>query len=228
MVGIIIQARMGSSRLAGKVLMKIGDKTLLEHIISRLQPLSYKYTIVIATSDLPMDDCIYEFCSTNNIKCFRGEEQNVLKRYYDCATEYHFTHIVRLTADNPFPDIDELQRLILFYLENEFEYADSFSTLPIGVGAEIFSYKALQDSMYSASLPKHFEHPNEYILDNLDRYKNGKLNTCLEKNKPDVRLTVDTKEDYEKACYIAKYANVEYITTEKAIEMSRKYDMCHL
>lgn len=225
MTGIIIQARMGSRRLPGKILMDFAGKTLLEHILSRLSRLKDEIEVVIATSDLKQDDVVEKFCSRHEgIYCFRGDEQNVLKRYYDCATVHHFDNVVRLTGDNPFPDIEELDKLITHHEEAKMDFTENFSMLPVGVGMEIMSYKALEDSMENAKLPKHFEHADEYILDNLDHYRHSTLAVPNAKHKPDVRLTVDTKQDYEKACYIIRSAQTEYVTTEQAILLSGKFE----
>ena len=109
-VGIIIQARMGSSRLPGKILMDYEGNTLLGHIISRLERLDYPAEKVIATSVLPKDDVVEGFCQKSGVICFRGSEENVLERYFECARKYGFSQIVRMTGDNPFPDISELDR----------------------------------------------------------------------------------------------------------------------
>lgn len=215
---------MGSSRLPGKILKDFEGKTLLGHIIDRLKKLQSDAMTVIATSDLEADQEVAKFCKNNNTVCFCGDEQNVLRRYYDCATMYQFDRIVRMTGDNPFPDIEELDRLIQFHSKNKMEFSENFSVLPVGVGMELMSYSALKDSFLNASLPKHFEHADEYILDHLAQYRHGTPQIPASKNKPQVRLTVDTWQDYEKACFILRHAQTSYVTTEQAIELSEQYD----
>lgn len=222
--GIIIQARTGSTRLPGKVLKTIHDRTLLDHIIDRLRGMKQDATVVIATSTLTGDDAIEEFCKKKGVICFRGDEQNVLSRYFLCATEQHFDNIVRMTADNPFPDIDEIDNLIAYHIAEGNDFTESFSQLPIGVGAEIFSFACLSDDMDKASMPHHFEHVDEYVLENMADYKTGTLSVPAEKNQPDVRLTVDTKEDYEKACYIASNCKNGLATTEEAIRLGEAFE----
>ena len=151
MTGIIIQARMGSTRLPGKILKTINDRTLLDHIIDRLAELKEEATVVIATSTLPGDDAVEDFCRKKGVLCFRGSEQNVLSRYYECAKQQGFEHIVRLTADNPFVDVEEVDRLIAYHKLQKNEFTESFSQLPIGVGAEIFSFPALSEDMEKAA-----------------------------------------------------------------------------
>ncbi|MDE7169332.1 MAG: hypothetical protein K2N67_03965, partial [Mucispirillum sp.] len=99
--GIIIQARMGSSRLPGKVLADICGKPMLFHIVQRLRRSKAADNIIIASSDLKEDDEVYEFCRNNGIGCFRGSSSNVLERYYECARKFHLDIIVRVTGDCP-------------------------------------------------------------------------------------------------------------------------------
>lgn len=225
MTGIVIQARMGSTRLFGKILKDYEGKTLLGHILYRLEQRVMADTeIVVATSVLPADDVVEAFCKSKSVKCFRGDEQNVLSRYYECAKQNHYDDVVRMTGDNPFPDIDELNRLIAYHKERKMDFSENFSVLPIGVGMEIFTFGALRDSMMQACLPKHFEHADEYVLDHADEYRFGTLNVVADKNRPDIRLTVDTQEDYDRACYVLKNAGEEYVTTETAIAWAMEFD----
>lgn len=222
--GIIIQARMGSTRLPGKILKKINDRVLLAHIIDRLAAIKDKAEVVIATSTLPGDDVVEEWCREHDVKCFRGDEQNVLSRYYECAMKNNFSYVVRMTADNPFPDVEEVASLIDFHIKEKNDFSESFSVLPIGVGCEIFSFHTLEEDMRLATLPHHFEHVDEYILENLSDYKHGVLQVSEEKNKPDVRLTVDTEDDYNKACFIAENCENGLATTLEAIALAKKYE----
>lgn len=223
MVGVIIQARMGSSRLPGKVMMKIGPKTLLEHICFRLSYLVHDVTIVLATSRQEKDDVVEEYCIAQGWNCFRGSEDNVLERYIECARKYGFSHIVRLTGDNPFVDIEELDRLLILHQESHVEYSCSYECLPIGAGAEVFALRALERSYAKSSQPHHFEHVNEYILDNQNEFSICRLNVPVVKNRPDIRLTVDTEEDYERACYIVKKSKRDFVSTEEAIRLCMQY-----
>lgn len=223
MNGIIIQARMGSARLPGKVLREIGKKTLLEHILFRLTYLKKGFTIVIATSVNPLDDTVQAFCEQKNVKCYRGSEENVLSRYYECAKIYDFENIMRLTADNPFVDIEELERLIKSHIDTNADYSHSFTQLPVGTGAEIFTFKALEKSWQKGTKPNHLEHVNEYIWENPSIFKINILGVKPTKQFPNIRLTVDTLEDYKRACFIVKNSSNEFITTEEAIKLCLQY-----
>lgn len=216
-VGIVLQARMGSTRLPGKVLMSLGGTTMLGWIVQRLRDLPW--TLVVATSNKMQNDAIVRQCKQMDVQYFRGSETDVLDRYYQCACENRFEHIVRLTADNPFTDIEELRRLIEQHLIQHNDYTHSFGSLPLGVGAEIFSFAALEKSVREGHAPNHREHVNEYIQENPDLFKIGVLETPAAKRCPDLRLTVDTEEDYRRACAIAGHAPDRLIRTEDAIKL---------
>ena len=224
MLGIIIQARMGSNRLPGKILKPIGDKLLLEHILFRLTKLKSEAVIIVATSTEGKDDEVDQFCGEKNVRCFRGSEENVLERYYLCAKQFGFDEIIRLTADNPFVDIEEIDRLIDLFRKEKADYAESFGNLPCGIGAEIFTFAALEKDYNESSMPHHFEHVNEYILENPDKFKTVTLTVSDSKNRSDIRLTVDTQEDYERACYIVENCNEEYVSSETAIKLALDFE----
>ena len=218
-VGVIIQARMGSTRLPGKVLKPIAGKALLDHVLGRLSVLAYPVKVVVATSDLPQDDAIVQHCLSRSVSVYRGSETDVLDRYYQCARESRFEHIVRLTADNPFTDIEELQRLIEQHLAQHNDYTHSFETMPLGVGAEIFTFAALERSVQEGHASNHREHVNEYIQEHPDLFRIGVLEVPAAKRSSNLRLTVDTEDDYRRACAIAAHAPDQWIGTEEAIKL---------
>jgi len=214
---------MGSTRLPGKILRPIHGKTLLDHILFRLGRLRHAATVVIATGNTPQDNIVADFCQQRQAYCFRGSEINVLERYYLCATHFEFNQIVRLTADNPFTDIDELDNLISLHLSSGSHFSHSFGTLPIGVGAEIFTLAALEASYRESHAPHHLEHVDEYLLEHPERFKTSVLQVSDHKSRPDIRLTLDTPEDYRKICFIVGHATREYVTTEEAIELCSQF-----
>ena len=210
---------MGSTRLPGKVLMPIAGMPLLEHVIARLERLHHAATIVVATSKLGRDSAISDWCQLYNIECFRGSEDDVLDRYLSCATHYGFDTIVRLTADNPFTDIAELDRLLDFHNNCGNDYTHSFGMMPIGVGAEVFSLSALRRSHAEGHGVHHREHVNEYIPEHPELFRIGVLDVPKEKQSADLRLTVDTEEDWKRACKLAELASNHWLGTEEAIAL---------
>jgi spore coat polysaccharide biosynthesis protein SpsF len=218
-LGIIIQARMGSTRLPGKVLRRLGDKPLLAHVVDRLAGLETNTTIIVATSTLAADDVIAQWCAARALACFRGSEQDVLGRYMECATHYQLSHVVRLTGDNPFTDTEELDRLIALHCEGGYDYSHSFGQLPIGVGAEMFNIDALMRSHADGHAPHHREHVNEYILAHPHLFRLGILEVPDEKRAPTLRLTVDTAEDFANACAIMAQFSDTQLSTENVISL---------
>lgn len=223
MIGIIIQARMGSSRLPGKIMKNIGDKSLLEHIFYRLSFLKHNVKIVLATSTSSKDDAVEEFCLENNINLYRGSEENVLQRYYLCSKQYGFSQIVRLTADNPFVDVEELDNLIDLHINSKSDFTNSFESLPVGVGSEIFTFDALEKSYLYGKKLHHIEHVDEYMIENPHTFKTTTLDVPSTKKFPNVRLTVDTLDDYKKACFIVERSKNEFINTEEAVQLCLEY-----
>lgn len=194
---VIIQARMGSSRLPGKVLMDLEGKSVLEHVIQRLKNSKMINDIIIATSNKEIDNKIVELCNKINIKCFRGSEDNVLERYYKCAKEYNGDIIVRVTSDCPLIDSKVLDEMLLFYLNNKYKLVtnagnDENRTYPRGLDLEIFSFELLEKAYVNSSQSYEKEHVTPYMYENeynIFYYKNNI-------NYSNYRLTLDTKEDY--------------------------------
>src|SRR3989442_4300877 len=104
---------------------------------------------------MPQDDVVSAFCTERRVDCFRGSEHDVVARYYECARQRGFTQVVRLTGDNPFTDVEELDRLIEFHLLGAYDYSSSTEELPVGVGAEIFTFAALERSFQEGHAPHH-------------------------------------------------------------------------
>ena len=210
---------MGSTRLPGKVLRHIGHLSLLGHVLGRLALSKNEINAVVATSALPRDDVIADFCEHLKVNCFRGSELDVLDRYYQCAKHYGFKHVVRLTADNPFTDVEELDRLVEMHLQEANAFTHSFTELPIGVGAEIFSFNALKKSWQEGHVAHHREHVDEYMLENPAMFKTGVLHVPTTKKMPDLRLTVDTEDDWHRADALMQQADGKWLTTEKLIKL---------
>lgn len=210
---------MGSARLPGKVLRPIGHLPLLGHVLGRLALSRQRIKAVVATTGLPQDDAIAAFCEGAKASCFRGSELDVLDRYYQCALHYGFSHVVRLTADNPFTDIEELDRLIDLHIQQGNAFTHSFHQLPIGVGSEIFSFDALEQSWREGHAPHHREHVDEYLLEHPEIFRTGQLQVPAAKCRPELRLTVDTEEDWRRADALARQAGEEWLSTGRIIAL---------
>jgi spore coat polysaccharide biosynthesis protein SpsF len=188
-------------------------------VVGRLEMLQHPHKAVVATSTLAADDAIADWCGRQGVACFRGSEQDVLARYAGAAREFDLDPVIRLTADNPFTDMEELDRLIDLHQAEGNDFTQSFAALPIGVGAEIFSFDALVLSAHDGRAPHHREHVDEYMIENPQIFRTGNLTVDGPKNRPDIRLTVDTEEDYRRACRIAERAQGKWATTLEAIAL---------
>ncbi|HOJ50063.1 MAG TPA: glycosyltransferase family protein [Spirochaetota bacterium] len=197
MVGAVIQARMGSTRLPGKVLMEIEGKPLLEHIIDRLKVCNKIKKIVVATTTEKEDNKIQEFCVSKNIDFYRGSTDNVLERFIEASEKFQIDIIVRICADSPLIDPATIDKMIEKLIENNLDLVtinpESTSLLD---GFEVTTLKFLKTLKKQATEKYHFEH-----VTFLAKEKNiGKiLYYEPEENLrvKDIRITVDTKEDLE-------------------------------
>lgn len=194
---------MGSSRLPGKILMPLRGKPMLALIVERLKASRRPETVIVATSSAPRDSAAAALAESLGVPVFRGSELDVLDRYYRCAAEHGLSTIVRATADNPFVDPEECDRLLELHETGVFDYACAFpefgSGLPVGVGLEVFTFAALERSWREATSAAHREHVNEYIQENPSLFKIGVLIAPAGKTAPSLRLTVDTAEDLTRA-----------------------------
>lgn len=194
----IIQARMGSTRLPGKVMKKVLGKPLLTYLIERIKRAQLIDDFVVATSVLQVDDVIEEYCIEHNINCYRGSEADVLLRYFDAAIWSHADYIVRVCADSPLIDPEVIDELVkIFFSELNCDYASNTisQTYPLGMNAEIFSFAALQKAHLGGALDYEREHVTPYIYNHPDRFKI--LPIHLKENFSGIRLTVDYEEDFE-------------------------------
>ena len=205
-ISILIQARLSSQRLPGKILYKLGNTNFnsLLLINKRLQLLKEKMELVFLTSKEKCDDAIQFISDKNNIKCFRGSHKNVLQRYFDCSTFLKSNTIIRLTADCPFIDPYEITRVLNIHLENDNDYTTNTfegSSIIDGFDVEIFSYSALKRAHIESFLPSHREHVTFYFK----KENNFKIEyTDPDLNYPYTRLTLDTPEDYAAISMLAE------------------------
>jgi len=190
----IIQARMGSTRLPGKVLKKIGNKTIIEIIIDRLKKSDLLQEIIVATSKNKLDDELVKFLETKEIKYYRGDEENVLKRYVKASQKLKADIIVRVTADNPLTSSNIMDDLIKSHIKRKADYSYS-SNISIGLGVEVINSKILEEIRKIPLDAASKEHVTYYIKQHPKKFK---INNVIFKDKKDqLRLTVDTEADLE-------------------------------
>ncbi len=203
----ILQARMGSSRLPGKVLKKILNRPMLALQIERIKQSELINQLIIATSSNPEDDAIESLCVDLGVECFRGSLNNVLERFYKAAEIYNPDHIVRLTGDCPLIDPEIMDQVIQFHLDNFYDYSSNTlePSFPDGLDLEVMRFSALKTAFEKAVLPSELEHVTPYIHRRPDVFSLG--NFKFQKDLSFHRWTVDEPEDYELVSWIFECLN---------------------
>lgn len=193
----IIQARMGSTRLPGKVMKKVLGKSLIKYQIERVHRSEYIDEIVIATTTKEKDLPIIQFCNQHSIPYYRGSEENVLSRYYEAAKLFNADIIVRLTSDCPIIDPQIMDQVIQYYLENNYDYVSNtlVRTYPRGMDTEVFSFDVLEKVYLEAKESNHKEHVTSYIYQHPEIFHLGCVTNDVDYSHH--RWTVDTEEDYQ-------------------------------
>lgn len=192
----LIQARMGSTRLPGKVMKPITGRPMLDIQLERLKTSRLIHSIVVATTDQPQDEIIVDYCRDHQIRCTQGDEANVLKRFYEAAQIAKADIVIRLTADCPIIDPAIVDETIKYYLDHssEYDYVSNVHprTYPRGMDVEVFSFSALEKAYKEAKSVHELEHVTPYII----KHSNCG-NVAQVKEQSSYRLTVDTPEDFE-------------------------------
>lgn len=198
-VVIVIQARMGSTRLPGKVLKKILDKPMLWYLIDRVSRVEFAHEIVVSTTINPADDSIVDFCKDVGASCYRGSEHDVLSRYYETAKQHNADCVVRICSDSPLVDPFVVDKLIKIFTKGKGEYDYVSNTLeesyPVGLHTEVFSIGALENSHSNATDPVEREHVTPYIYRNPNIFKLNSV--ALDVDLSNYRWTVDYPEDFK-------------------------------
>ena len=195
MILAIVQARMQSTRLPGKVMKEVLGKPLIAYLLERLKRSRLIDKIVVATSTDPGNDVLCHYVESQGFDVWRGSEEDVLDRYYQAAVRYGGETIVRITADCPLIDWQIVDRAIGRFLQNEFDYVCNINppTYPDGLDVEVFSFPALEKTWQKATKPEDREHVTLFIR-NSEQFKG--YNVLAENDFSSERWTVDGGEDF--------------------------------
>lgn len=225
---------MGSSRLPGKAMMPIIGKPVLWHVVDRVKRAKHIDQVVVATSMKPADKKIVDFCEKNNIEVFKGSENDVLDRYYQCAKKYHAKFIIRITSDCPLIDPKLIDRLIAKFFNEDADHMgiatgagisfDKINRYPQGLDATIFSFKALGKAWRGAKDSIDREHVTVYIWQRPNDFKLGRPLTPL-KDYSSYRLTVDWPEDLKmiRTIYEKLYIKNKHFGFRDVIKLLKDY-----
>ena len=190
----IIQARMSSTRLPGKVLKNIGEKPLIKFLIDRLKKSELTDSIVVACTNNKSDDVLVDYLKLQGISYFRGDEQNVLKRFHDCAKSKKPQYIVRITADCPFIDPEIVDSCIKKIKKGNFDYVSNtqIRTFPDGLDVAVFKMSALKDAYKNSKSAYEKEHVTPYLK---NKTHISKSNIRKDIDHSNIRITVDEEVD---------------------------------
>jgi len=210
-IGVIVQARTGSNRLPEKVLKDLpfgSGITVLEQDIRRLKKSQKTDEIIIATTTKPEDERIVNIAKKEGVKFFRGSVKDVLARYYLSAREFNIDIVIRVTSDCPCIDWDIVDMLVDEHINNNADYTSNTikRTFPHGLDVEVVNVDALEQAYFNAKEPFEREHVLPYISRTHSRlFKLHSVEAESNLFAPDIRITLDTEEDYALLCAVYDY-----------------------
>lgn len=192
----ILQARMSSRRLPGKVLKPILGRPMLAMQIERLRRCGQIDHLVVATSLDATDTAIAQLCDAEEVPCYRGSLDDVLDRYYQAARLFQPSYVVRLTGDCPLADPYLIDEIIKFCRDGGYDFVSNAieRTFPVGLDAAVLRYSVLEQTWQEATLPAEREHVTQYIRHHPERFKIGTYTNST--NRSHLRWTVDEPADF--------------------------------
>lgn len=207
-IAVIVAARMGSSRLPGKALLPILEQPMLKLLLTRLKANKHNVPILLATTMQPKDDRLCNIAQEVDCQWFRGNQNDLVQRYIDCARQFQVDHIVRVTADCPFVDgstLDYFLDSVYAYGASEFDLATTKGKFPVGIDFELFKRSRLEELHNSGHLsPEHREHLTLYFYHHAKEYLIKVISPPQNWEKTTTAFTIDTQEDYNKAIVLTK------------------------
>jgi spore coat polysaccharide biosynthesis protein SpsF len=222
----IIQARMGSTRLPGKVLLDLAGRPMLARVVGRARRATAVDEVVVATTTAPEDAAVAALCRAEGWPCVRGSPDDVLDRYRQAAVSYRAHVVVRLTADCPLIDpdvIDEVVRSFLRRIPNV-DYASNVlspRTYPRGLDTEVFSFEALECAWREGTDPAAREHVTPFLYFNPDRFR--LLRMAAPADYSAFRWTVDTPADYELVLRIYRHFGHDGFSWQDVVPLFRRH-----
>jgi len=223
-IAAIIQARMGSTRLPGKAMKKISTKPMLWYILQRLKRSKLINEIIIATTRKKADYIITKLAQGLGLNTYAGSEEDVLDRYYRAAKKYRAEIVVRVTSDCPLIDPEVVDRVLSLYLQAQADYATNTlkCTFPTGLDAEVFPFKALEQTWKEARQPHEREHVTPYIREHPNNF--SLINLENDKDLSYMRWTVDEEKDlkFVREIYRRLYRNGRIFLMEDVLALLKR------
>ncbi len=198
----VIQSRMGSTRLPGKVMMPLAGKPLLYRMHERVAASELSGNIIIAATKEETDVPIIELCEENNLNYYRGHSTDLLERHYKAAKIFNADVVVKIPSDCPLIDPNIIDKVIKYFIDNfpKYDFVSNLhpATYPDGNDVEVMTMKAIEDAWQNAKLPLEREHTTPFLWENPDKFRIGNViwETGLDFSMTH-RFTIDYKEDYD-------------------------------
>ncbi len=194
-VTAIIQARMQSKRLPGKTMLNLAGKPLLAHIIERTKKIEHVDKVVVATCDGDDNSQIIDLAESMGVESFVGSMENVLERFHLASQKFGGDFILRITADNPFIDVDYASMIVDIALDSGSDYY-ALSNLPLGAAIEVMKKETLEEAYKMSEKPYQQEHVTPFIKEHPELFSIERPKVDIKSKIDNIRLTVDTPEDY--------------------------------
>jgi spore coat polysaccharide biosynthesis protein SpsF len=229
---MIVQSRMGATRLPGKSMMDLAGAPLISRLLERVRRCKLVDEIVLATTRKSQDDVVAEVARGHGLPVFRGSENDLVDRYRQAARAFKADVVVRLPGDNPAPEPAEIDDVILYHLEGGYDFSTNCPDVvdngyPDGIGAEVLEVEALERVWRTSTDPRLREHPHFNFYENPGEYKLGIMEARAEIRRPDIVIDVNTQEQYEfvAALYAYLYPRNPEFTIHDVIDW---YDNVHV
>lgn len=220
---VIIQARMGSSRLPGKILKPLGNVDVLTYDIERCRAIKGVSEVIVATSSQSQDHAIAQWCETHHVAYFCGSEDDVLDRYVQCAKMYKPDYVMRVTSDCPFVDYEMASKMVALMVTEKKDVVLLEGELPRGLAVELISYDALLRIHEIGQEPRHREHVTYYAYEFKEQFETVTYKTPENRQAPELRITLDTEEDYALLTEVAKHFNDPLVSSVDVIRFLRQH-----
>lgn len=215
---VIIQARFGSTRLPGKVLKPLGNVDVLTYDVERCKQIKGISEVIVATSTLPQDDAIAQWCEKHGVKYFRGSEEDVLDRYVQCAKQYEPDYVMRVTSDCPFVDYEMASEMVELMKKAQKDIVLLEGELPRGLAVEIISFEALLKIHEIGKESRHREHVTYYAYEFPEQFDAVTYIVPSNRIAPELRITLDTEEDYALIRAVAEHFQNPLVSSADVIQ----------
>ncbi len=226
-MGVIVQARMSSRRLPGKVMLPLDGVPVIGHVVNRARKIVGTHSVVVATSTHESDDLVEDWCLANGVLSFRGPLNDVVSRYHQCAVKFGFDTVVRVTADCPLLDPEVSSQVLEAFVSTQPDMAGLAGSFPDGLDTTVVSAESLAQVAAVATLPSHREHLPLFYDENASVFSIRGVEPFS--GMSHYRWTLDNPRDYSLLCTLASLVKrpLSEVRTADIIATYSKYEFLH-